>query len=85
MLDSVKNAIDNLDIEQLWHLAQEHPRGVLNKISVRQLGKRRIEKLHTYLSALDANKLKEAHAFELLLFICAQNELKSSHDEKSGK
>jgi DNA polymerase/3'-5' exonuclease PolX len=83
--DNVKNAIDNLDIDQLWRLAQEHPRGVLNKISVRQLGKRRIEKLHTYLSALDAEKLKEAHAFELLLFICAENELKNCQEDKSGK
>jgi hypothetical protein len=49
------------------------------------LGKRRIEKLHTYLSALDAEKLKEAHAFELLLFICAENELKNCQEDKSGK
>ncbi|MCF8010216.1 MAG: hypothetical protein K9L17_03955 [Clostridiales bacterium] len=79
-LENVKNAIDNLNMDELWRLALEHPRGVLNKISARQLGKRRIEKLYTYVSAMDTEKLKETHAFELLLYICAEKEMNNQNN-----
>ena len=75
MIDEIKNAIDTLQIDRLYSLAQEDLKGVANKISTRQLGKRRMEKLHTYLVALDRKRLKENHAFELLLLTTVEKDL----------
>lgn len=75
MLGSIKSAIDMLEIERLWKLAYGDPKGLINKISIRQLGKKRIEKLYTYLLALDKAQLAKNHSFELLLLTCCENEL----------
>lgn len=75
MLGNIKNAVDILDIERLWQLAYGDPRGVINKISIRQLGKKRIERLHAHLLALDKEQLAKNHSFELMLLTCCENEL----------
>ena len=64
----MKIYIDALDMEGLWQLALADPPAVINKVSVRQLGLKRMERLHAHLSALNTVKLNENHSFELLLF-----------------
>lgn len=75
ILQEIRMCIDILDVPRLWGLALSDPPGVLNKMSIRQLGRKRIEKLNAYLRALDSKKLNENHGYELLLLSCIEREL----------
>lgn len=76
IITDIKYCIDNLDIDRLWELALTDPSAVFNKISARQLGKRRLVILKAYLYAFDVNKLNENHSFEMLLLSCIKQKLK---------
>lgn len=72
-LNELIRAIDYLDMVFLFTLALEDTEGVIRKISIRQLGRKRIDKLHSHIAGMDQKKLLEHKSLLLCISsICAK-------------
>lgn len=72
-LDNLIGAIDYLDMDFLFTLALEDTEGIIRKISIRQLGRKRIDRLHSHIAGMDQKKLVEHKSLLLCISsICAK-------------
>lgn len=77
-LEKIKEAIDCMDMDRLWKLTTEDPAGVFGKISVRMVGKKRVQALYHYLLGSDTT----GKTFEALLRAKVKKELSKEGGEK---
>lgn len=71
-INNLFRAIAYLDMDFLFTLALEDTEGVIRKISIRQLGRKRIDRLHSHIAGMDQKKLRENKSFLLCIMgMCA--------------
>lgn len=66
-VENVCRAIDMLDMDYLWNLALSDPVGVLRKISIRQIGRKRITSLLAHIKGMEHKTLGANKSFYLLI------------------
>ena len=67
MLSDIKQAIDNRDMQGLYQLALLDPLSFFGKLSVRQIGKLRIEKLQAMLEVMTNDQINKDKFAQLML------------------
>lgn len=71
-INNLLRAIDYLDMDFLFTLALEDTEGVIRKISTRQLGRKRIDRLYSHIAGMDQKRLRENKSFMLCIMgMCA--------------
>lgn len=76
-VENVIRAIDTLDMEYLWKMALSDPVGVLRKISIRQIGRKRISSTLAHIKGMDHKSLESNKSFFLLVESLCYEELGS--------
>lgn len=74
MLNEIKFRIDNSQFDSLWFQALDNPQSFWPKITLRQLGKRRLEKLQVFLTGMGNHQ----NAFYVMLARAIELELKQT-------
>jgi hypothetical protein len=76
-VENICRAIDYLDMESLWKLALVDPIGVLRKLSIRQIGKKRLSSLLAHIKGMEHKSLESNKSFFLLVETLCLEELGS--------
>lgn len=76
-VENVCRAIDTLDMDYLWKLALIDSIGVLRKLSIRQIGRKRLSSLLAHIKGMEHKSLETNRSFFLLVEALCLKELGS--------